>query len=137
MTVAEMLGRISSREISEWQVYEEHEPFGERRMDLRIAMLAHTIANAMGKPKGGGKFKLESFLLDFDRVWADLLAKAPEPNAPGDEDYIEPPVTYSKPAMDNNAILRALIEVTKGLGGVIPEGLGEPDDETPDDPEGE
>ena len=45
MTVGELLARISSRELSEWIVYFEMEPFGEERADLRAGIVAATVAN--------------------------------------------------------------------------------------------
>jgi len=45
MTVAEMLARMSSRELSEWQAYDRLEPVGEWRGDWRAAMLASTFVN--------------------------------------------------------------------------------------------
>lgn len=45
MTVAEMLQRISSAEITEWAAYYMLEPFGEDRADLRSGIIASTVAN--------------------------------------------------------------------------------------------
>ncbi|GGM14340.1 phage tail assembly protein T [Micromonospora yangpuensis] len=46
MTVAEMLSRISSRELTEWQVYEQlYGPLGGERDDRLAALVAHTVAN--------------------------------------------------------------------------------------------
>lgn len=50
MTVAELLERISSEELTEWMLYERIEPF-EGRADLRAAMVTSTIANANRNPK--------------------------------------------------------------------------------------
>lgn len=58
-SVAELGRRMTSREQSEWQVYEELEPFGERREDYRAASICLTIANANGAKNA----KLEDFLL--------------------------------------------------------------------------
>lgn len=44
MTVKELLCRIDSRELTEWQVYANLEPFGEERADLRMATLAALLA---------------------------------------------------------------------------------------------
>ncbi|WP_431729964.1 phage tail assembly protein T [Verrucosispora sp. TAA-831] len=47
MTVAEMLSRISSRELTEWHVYEQlYGPLGGERDDRLAALIAHTVANA-------------------------------------------------------------------------------------------
>jgi len=67
MTVNQLLSQISSRELSEWAAYYSIEPFGERREDLRAAMMACTIANAAGgRGKNKPAFKLKDFLLNFE-----------------------------------------------------------------------
>lgn len=45
MTVAEMLARISSQELTEWACYYGLEPFGEDRADLRSGIISATVAN--------------------------------------------------------------------------------------------
>ena len=47
----EMLGRMSSREVTEWMAYASVEPFGEDRGDLRAALICSVIANANRDPK--------------------------------------------------------------------------------------
>ena len=59
MTAAELGRRMSSREMSEWEVYEALEPFGERRADYRAASICYTIALA----NGAKSVELEDFLL--------------------------------------------------------------------------
>ena len=68
MTVREMLARIDSLELSEWMAYASIEPIGEKRQDLRFAMLACTIANLIKGAVGGkGKpSKMDDFMLKFD-----------------------------------------------------------------------
>lgn len=56
---------LSSKELAEWQAYERVEPFGERRMDIRFAMLAMTISN-IWRGKNQPPFKLEQFMPDFE-----------------------------------------------------------------------
>lgn len=46
MTHEDLLNRISSRELVEWQAFGLLEPFGEHRADLRSGIIASTIANA-------------------------------------------------------------------------------------------
>lgn len=49
--MAELLERVSSRELSEWQCYFELEgPVGEQRADWRAGMLASVIANVNRDP---------------------------------------------------------------------------------------
>lgn len=45
MTVGEMLGRMSAREMSEWMAFAEIEPFGAYMEDIRAGTIASTIAN--------------------------------------------------------------------------------------------
>lgn len=47
--MAEMLERISSKELSEWFVYFEMEPFGEQQQEWRAGMLASTMASLFSK----------------------------------------------------------------------------------------
>ncbi|MFH8369201.1 hypothetical protein [Streptomyces sp. NPDC018031] len=47
MTVAELLSRISSRELTEWAAYEQLTgPLGGRRGDIQAAIIAATVANS-------------------------------------------------------------------------------------------
>jgi len=62
-----MLDGAPASLLREWQAFYELEPFGEIRGDLRAANICLTIAQAMGGKKGGGKFKLQDFMLDFDK----------------------------------------------------------------------
>ncbi len=48
MTVAELLARISSAELTEWEEFNRLEPFGEERADLRSAIVAATVAAGAG-----------------------------------------------------------------------------------------
>jgi len=68
VTVREMLGRIDSRELSEWVAYASIEPFGEKRQDLRFAKLAGTIVEVVKAAVGakGEPSKIEDFMLKFD-----------------------------------------------------------------------
>lgn len=65
MTVAEMLGRISSRELSEWMAFYELEPFGDERADLRSGIVASTIAN-VNRAKGGKEYSFRDFMPKFE-----------------------------------------------------------------------
>ena len=46
-----MLSRMSSEELTEWQLYSQIEPFGEDRADLRAGVVASTVANSVRDPK--------------------------------------------------------------------------------------
>lgn len=64
MTVAEMLQRMTSRELTEWQVYSNLEPWGEEREDLRSGMATSPLLNIqMGKK--GKKSKPSDWIMDF------------------------------------------------------------------------
>lgn len=65
MTVAELGERMSGKEVGDWQVYEQVEPFGERRADYRAASICLVLYQTVAA-MGGGKAKdmtLEDFLL--------------------------------------------------------------------------
>jgi len=62
--VRELLGRMSSSEMSEWIAYAQIEPFGEERADLRAAIIASTVANT-ARQRGSRAFKPEDFMPQF------------------------------------------------------------------------
>lgn len=47
-TVAELLNRISAREFMRWMIFDNIEPFGEPRADLRMALQTSAMVNAWG-----------------------------------------------------------------------------------------
>lgn len=47
MTVAELLDRMSSAELSEWMAFYSIEPFGEERADLRQALTTSAVHNSI------------------------------------------------------------------------------------------
>ena len=59
---------MGADEFLDWMAYASIEPIGEKRQDLRFAMLACTIANLVKGAVGskGKPSKLEDFLLKFD-----------------------------------------------------------------------
>ena len=68
MTVGELLARISSRELSEWLAFYKVEPFGEKRADLRAAVVAAAVANTARDPKKRKKpFTPADFMPRFER----------------------------------------------------------------------
>jgi len=66
MTVAEMLDRISSRELTEWMIFYGHEPFGSEADFLGHAITSSTIAN-VNRPKGKKALKPEEFMPKFEK----------------------------------------------------------------------
>lgn len=65
MTVAELLGRISSRELTEWMAFSQLEPFGSDAMFLGHAITASTVAN-VNREKGQKAYKAEDFMPNFE-----------------------------------------------------------------------
>lgn len=64
MTRAEMLERISSVELTDWQAYEQVTgPLGAERDDTNAALTAYYIVKALGAKK----LKLEKLLPKWDR----------------------------------------------------------------------
>ena len=66
MPVAEMLSRISSRELTEWSIFYQLEPFGNEVNFYGHAITAATIANTHRK-KGVKAFKPEDFMPVFEK----------------------------------------------------------------------
>jgi len=51
-----------------WLRYAKKEPFGEDRADLRSAIVASVVANAMGRKKGQRAFKPKEFMPRFKPI---------------------------------------------------------------------
>jgi len=66
MTVAEMLSRISSRELTEWMLFYGLEPFGTEVEFLGHAITSSTIAN-VNRAKGKKAAKPEDFMPKFEQ----------------------------------------------------------------------
>ena len=66
MTVDEMLSRMSSRELTNWMIFYEFEPFGTEIELLGHAITSSTVANASRK-KGQKAYKPEKFMPKFGR----------------------------------------------------------------------
>ena len=60
--MGELLRRIGSEELTEWQLYEEMEPFGERAEWLRYATRQATFANSLHRKSSDKVHKLADFL---------------------------------------------------------------------------
>lgn len=61
--------------MSEWWEYDQIEPFGEERGDLRIGILCSLVANALGGGKGGKALPPSEFMPDFKGTRALEAAK--------------------------------------------------------------
>lgn len=66
-TVAELLARVSSRELSEWMAFEKvHGPIGQYRDDIHTAMIAQKIVQMLKDPKRGKPPELKDFIPRWD-----------------------------------------------------------------------
>jgi broad specificity phosphatase PhoE len=64
---------VSSKELTEWQEFARIEPFGEDRMDLRMAMIAYTMSTTVDYK--GQRPKFDDFLFHF---WEEKEEETPE-----------------------------------------------------------
>jgi len=60
-----MLGEISSGQFAEWLAFARLEPFGEERDDLRMGIIASTIAN-VNREKGKKPYSPRDFMPNFE-----------------------------------------------------------------------
>jgi hypothetical protein len=83
MTVKEMLARIDSSEIAEWQVYERMAgPLGGRRHDYLTAMITAAVVNSQRGKKP--PVAMKKFVPEWERPQlspAEMFAKIREINA--------------------------------------------------------
>lgn len=62
----ELLQRIDSYELTEWQCYYALDPFGEERADLRMGIATSVLANANRNPdKRSDPFTAKDFMPQF------------------------------------------------------------------------
>ena len=61
MTVTELLGRISSRDLSEWMAFSQLEPFGTEAGYVGNAITSMTVAN-VNREKGQKAYELMDFM---------------------------------------------------------------------------
>lgn len=67
MTVAELLARTTSHELTEWRAYEQSfGPLGPERGDWNAATVAHVVA-AANAGKRAKRLKITDFLLTWGR----------------------------------------------------------------------
>lgn len=78
-TVAELLGQLDSRELTEWEAYDRLDPIDHvRRQELAIATVAQTIANVHRNPNRD-PHKASDFMTDWG---AKERGKVDEADAP-------------------------------------------------------
>jgi hypothetical protein len=80
MSVGELLDRMTSRELAEWQAFDAIEPIGHKRGDVQSAIIAATVANASRDPKRQ-PYKVEDFIPFRERKitgWRAIKAKLME-----------------------------------------------------------
>jgi hypothetical protein len=79
MTVGELLNRINSRELTEWMIFDKHEPIGDARMDVLFALSDSILANVNRNPAVRKEpFSISDFIPDW---WA--VPKSPKEEALG------------------------------------------------------
>lgn len=66
MTVAELLSQISSRELTEWMIFSQLEPFGSDADFLGHAITSSTVAN-VNRGKNRKAHKPDDFMPKFER----------------------------------------------------------------------
>ncbi len=71
---------MSSREFAEWMAFAQFHPLGERRADIRMAMLASVITNVMTRTKESDPVhKPDEFMPDFEAAFDELQAQEQVP----------------------------------------------------------
>ncbi len=66
MTVAELLQRVSSRELTEWIAFSHLEPFGSEAGYVGHAITASTVAN-VNRAEGQKAFEYTDFMPHFEK----------------------------------------------------------------------
>lgn len=61
-TVAELLARISSAELSEWMAYDSIDPIGKDRGDMQAGIISMVVANSSGAKNEGRAFSPADFM---------------------------------------------------------------------------
>lgn len=74
-TVEELLGVMSSRELSEWMAFDQVEPIGGRRGDLQAGVVAATVAN-VNRAKGQRAYAVTDFVPEYGHRQETLDADA-------------------------------------------------------------
>ena len=62
-----MLAEITSTQFAEWMAYSRLEPWGEERDDLRMGIVASTVAN-VNRAKDRKPYKPQDFMPSFEPV---------------------------------------------------------------------
>lgn len=75
MSRRQLLRAMDAQELLEWRVLEQVDPWGQRRDDLRIALLSAQIANYLGATRQDGQpVQVEALAVDFpDAPDADVV----------------------------------------------------------------
>lgn len=71
-----LLGELSSTQLAEWLAYFRLEPFGEERDDLRMGIVASTIANVNRSAKRRKPYQPEDFMPRFEDAEDDEETQA-------------------------------------------------------------
>jgi hypothetical protein len=73
--VEELLGEISSRELTEWFAFDQVEPIGGRRGDLQAGVVAATVAN-VNRAKGSREYRITDFVPEYGKREETIIAEA-------------------------------------------------------------
>ena len=92
MTRDELRNRITTRELQAWRLLEDIDPWGERREDVRAALICAVIAN-VNRGKDQKPYPIGDFLLD-----KMLFPEAPR-------------------VMSADETISAIAEINRALGG--------------------
>ncbi len=61
-----LLASLTTKQLLEWQVFYNLEPFGDRRADFHAASICSILANiAAARGRSGKRFSTRDFLLEF------------------------------------------------------------------------
>jgi len=74
MTVNELLGRISSRELSEWMAFSQLEPFGAEIGFIGHAITSSVVAN-VNREKGKKAYEASDFMPNFGEKKPQTVAE--------------------------------------------------------------
>jgi len=74
-TVAELLSRISSAELSEWMAYDSIDPIGNDRGDLQAGIISMVVANSSGAKNNGRSFTATDFMPFIEKEKPNPVAK--------------------------------------------------------------
>lgn len=70
---------MTAKQLRDWQIYAELEPFDEQRQDVRIAQVVQTLVNIHRDPKKGKAVTIKDVLLEFNKPIGEMDKEAETP----------------------------------------------------------